>query len=135
MEIRKKATFHQVINNPIIYSKTLLTTERRLTGWQVLAVDLSSTFFNTGTTDTTFRQSGKQDSFRHIQNSSASMYDLFNRLGSYRNMQFQISSRRENRQRDTHVIKISVQVFSKQFYFIRSRTFKKKELLLLMFLL
>ena len=38
-------------------------------------------------------------------------------------MQFQISSRRENRQRDTQVIKIRVQrkIFSKQFCFIRCR--------------
>ena len=38
-------------------------------------------------------------------------------------MQFQISSRRENRQRDTRVIKIRVQrkIFSKQFCFIRCR--------------
>ena len=42
----------------------------------------------------------------------------------YRNiMQFQISSRRENRQRDTWVIKIRVhrKVFRKQFYSIRCR--------------
>ena len=30
---------------------------------------------NTGTTDETFQQSGKQDSFRHIFKSSASMYE------------------------------------------------------------
>ena len=47
------------------FSKTLLTTERRLTGQYFLAVDLSPTFLNTGTTDETFQQSGKQDSFRH----------------------------------------------------------------------
>ena len=37
----------------------------------VLAVDLSPTFLNTGTTDETFQQSGKQDSFRHLLKSSA----------------------------------------------------------------
>ena len=44
--------------------------------------------------------------------------NLFNQLGSYGNiMQFQISSRRENRQRDTRVIKIRVsrKVLSKIF--------------------
>ena len=101
---------------------TLLTTERTPTGQQFLAVDLFPTFLNTGTTDETFQQSRKQDSFRHILNSSASMYessgsqfsrttagiqtgpdafkvryDLFNHLGSGGNMQFQISSRKENR--------------------------------------
>ena len=39
-----------------------------------LAVDLSLTFLNTGTTDETFQQSEKQDSFRHLLKSSASMY-------------------------------------------------------------
>ena len=34
---------------------------------------LSPTFLNTGTTDKTFRQSPKQDSFRHILKSSAIM--------------------------------------------------------------
>ena len=32
------------------------------------------TFLNPGTTDETFQQSGKQDSFRHMLKSSASMY-------------------------------------------------------------
>ena len=57
------------------FSKTLPTTERRLTGRQFLAVDLSPTFLNTGTTNETFQQSGKQDSFRHLLKSSASMYE------------------------------------------------------------
>ena len=52
---------------------TLLTTERTLTGWKFLAVDLSPTFLNTGITDETFQQSGKQDSLRHLLESSASM--------------------------------------------------------------
>ena len=41
----------------------------------VLAVVLFPTFLNTETTDETFQQSGKQDSFRHILKSSASMYE------------------------------------------------------------
>ena len=49
-------------------------TDRRLTGQQFLAVDLSPTFLKTGTTDETFQQSGKQ-SFRHILKSSASNYE------------------------------------------------------------
>ena len=36
------------------FSKTLPTTERRLTGRQFLAADLSPAFSNTGTTDKTF---------------------------------------------------------------------------------
>ena len=39
----------------------------------VLAVDLSPRFLNTETTNKIFQQSGKQDSFRHILKSSASM--------------------------------------------------------------
>ena len=42
----------------------------------VLAVDLSPTFLNTGTTNETFQQSEKQDSFRHILKSSPSMYKI-----------------------------------------------------------
>ena len=54
-------------------TKTLLTTERRLTGRCFLAIDLSPTFLNTGTTNETFQQLGKQDSFRYLLKSSASM--------------------------------------------------------------
>ena len=65
-----------MINNPITsFSKNLLTTEKRLTRLQFLAVDLSPTFLNTGSTDETFHQSGKQDSFRQILKSSASMHE------------------------------------------------------------
>ena len=62
----KKGCFFLVINKPINYKffKDFTTTERRLTGLQFLAVHLSTTFLNTGTT----QQSGKQDSFRHILN-------------------------------------------------------------------
>ena len=56
------------------FSKTLLTSERRLTGWWFLAIDLSPTLLSTGTNDETFQQSGKQNSFRHILERSASIY-------------------------------------------------------------
>ena len=58
-----------------VFSKTLLTTERRLTGWYYLAVDFSLTFLNTDTTNETFQQSGKQDSLGHILKISAIMYE------------------------------------------------------------
>ena len=45
------------------FSKTLLTTERRLKGRSFLAVNLSQTFLNTVTTNETFQQSGKKHSF------------------------------------------------------------------------
>ena len=38
-------------------------------------MDLFPTFLNTGITNETFQQSGKQDLFRHILKSSASMYE------------------------------------------------------------
>ena len=40
------------------FLKTLRTTERQLTGQKFLAVDLSPTFLNTGTTNENFQQSG-----------------------------------------------------------------------------
>ena len=55
--------------------KTLLTTERRLSEWKCLHVDLFPTFLNTGTYDKTFQQSWKQNFFRHLLKISASMYD------------------------------------------------------------
>ena len=58
----------------ISFSKNLLTTEGTQARRQFSAVHLSSKFLNTGTNDETFQQSGKQDSFRHILNRSASMY-------------------------------------------------------------
>ena len=104
---------------------TLPTTERRLTKRWFKAVQLSSTFLNTGTTNETFQQFSKQDSFRQMLKSSASIYesscsqcfrtttgiqsgqDVFDKsrllmtflinLGNYRNIiLFQISPRREN---------------------------------------
>ena len=66
----------------ISFSNTLLTTERRLTGRYVLAVDLSQTFLNAVTTNIFMPLSLYQYlytiiqyvSFRHILNSSASIY-------------------------------------------------------------
>ena len=74
LKIRKKAPFLRRSTNLLFtsFSKTLLTTERRLTGRQFSVVHLSPTFLNTATTDETFQQSGKQDSFRHMLKSSAS---------------------------------------------------------------
>ena len=57
------------------FSKTLLITARTLTWRYFLAGDLSPTFLHTKTTIETFQQSGKQNSFRHILNSSASIYE------------------------------------------------------------
>ena len=89
--MRKKATFLQVINKPIIYKffKDIKVFEKlvnnrivdhlekclRLTGWYFLAVQLSPTFLNTENTNETYQRSGKQDSFGHILNSSASVYE------------------------------------------------------------
>ena len=42
---------------------------------QILALDLSPTFLNTETTNETFQQSKKQDSFRQMLTSSESMYE------------------------------------------------------------
>ena len=56
-------------------SKTLLTTEKRLTGRYFLAVELFPTFLNTGITDDTLQHSHKQDSLIQILNSSFSMYE------------------------------------------------------------
>ena len=42
--------------------------------WQFLAEHLYPTFLDTGTINETLQQSGKQDSFRHLLESSASMY-------------------------------------------------------------
>ena len=54
------------------FSKTLLTTERRLTGWLLLAADLSQIFLNTRTTGETFKHFF-DDSFKHLLKSSASV--------------------------------------------------------------
>ena len=47
-------------HNSLGDQQSLLTTEKRRTRRKFLAVDLSPTFLNTGTTDETFQQSGKQ---------------------------------------------------------------------------
>ena len=117
-----------MIKNPIIYKifKDFTNHRKKTNRAVVLVVDLSPTFLNPGTTDDTFQQSGKQDTFRHILKSIASIYEssrsqffrtttgiqsgpdtfdesrfvmtFFNHLGSYRNiMQFQNNSRRENK--------------------------------------
>ena len=91
MEMRKKATFLQVINKPAIYKffKDIKVFEKlvnnrivdhlekclRLTGWYFLAVQLSPTFLNTENTNETYQRSGKQDSLGRILNSSASVYE------------------------------------------------------------
>ena len=75
LEFRKK---HISLGDEQFYYSQLFqrhSTERRLTGWYILAVELSPTFLNTGTTEETFQQSGKQDSFRHLLKSSASMQE------------------------------------------------------------
>ena len=51
---------------------------------------------------------------RHLSQSKVG-YDIFNQHGSYRNMQFQISSKRKNRKRDTWVI-IRISILRKSFY-------------------
>ena len=66
-----------MINKPVVYkfSKTLLTTERRLTGQYLLGVKISPIFLNRRTTNDNFQHSGKQDYFRHILKRPASMYE------------------------------------------------------------
>ena len=74
LEIKKKARFIYVILLFTSFSKILLIKERRLTGQQFLATDLSQTFFNTWTTNETFQHQENKDSFRQILRSTASMY-------------------------------------------------------------
>ena len=65
-----------MIISPIIYKFFKdFTNHRKKTNRAVvfLAEDLSPTFINTGTTDETFQQSGKQDSLRHLLKSSATV--------------------------------------------------------------
>ena len=100
------------------FPKTLLTIERKLTGQLFVAAELFPAFLNSGSTNETFQQSEKQESFQYILKSSAGMYespehslepplkynqdqkplinqgyyDLFNHPRCYKNiMQFQIS--------------------------------------------
>ena len=62
LEIRKRPNFSRWSTILLFtsFAKTLLTAERRLTGQQFLAVDLSPTFLNRETTDQTFQQSEKK---------------------------------------------------------------------------
>ena len=46
----------------------------------MFAVDLSSTFLNTGTIDGTFQQSAKQDLFRHLIRNSTSVCESHSSL-------------------------------------------------------
>ena len=66
-----------VISHHFIYKffKDSTNHRIRLTGWQFLAEDLSPTFLNTGTTNETFQQCGKQNFLRHILKSSANRYE------------------------------------------------------------
>ena len=63
------------------FSKTLLTTERRLPGLQFFAVDLSPTFLNTRTAGLEMRPSNNVEKkihieeFRNVLKSSANMYE------------------------------------------------------------
>ena len=77
MEIRKKATFPQMMNNLIIYTFFKdFTNHRKKTNWVVVfSCRPFPTFLNTRTTHMTFQQSRKQDSFRYILTTSASMYE------------------------------------------------------------
>ena len=70
-----------MISNPIIYKffKDFTNHRKKTNRVVVLALDLSPPFLNIGITNETFQQSGKQDSFRHILKSSATMYEI---LGS-----------------------------------------------------
>ena len=66
-----------MINNPIIYKffKDFTNKREETNRTVVLAVHLSPTFSNMGTSDETFQQSGKQDSFRPLLKSLASTYE------------------------------------------------------------
>ena len=62
------------------FSRTLLTTETRLTRWWFVAVDLFPTLLNKVTAEETFQQSAKHDSFRDILKSSASIYESYSQF-------------------------------------------------------
>ena len=66
-----------MINNPIIYKffKDFTNHRKKTNRAVVFSCGLSPTFLNTRTTNETFQQSGKQDSFRHTLKSSASMLE------------------------------------------------------------
>ena len=67
-----------VINKPIIYKFCKdFTNHRKKTNRPVVFTcrPFPPTYLNTGTTNQNFQQSGKQDSFRHLLKSSASIYE------------------------------------------------------------
>lgn len=65
-----------------VFQNILLNTEQRQTGWQLLAVDLSSKILNTRTTGTTFQQFEKDRPFRHILKNSADIYNIYFNISS-----------------------------------------------------
>ena len=77
LEIRIKTTFIQVIKKPIIYKLFKDFSEKGKNTNRVVVFSCTSfpNILNAGTTNDTFQQSGKQDSFRPILKSSASMYE------------------------------------------------------------
>ena len=66
-----------MINNPIIYKffKDFTNYRKKTNKAVVFICRPFPTFLNTGTTDETFKQSGKQDSLRHLLKSSANMQE------------------------------------------------------------
>ena len=64
-------------NNPIIYKffKDFTNHRKKTNRVVVFSSGPFPNILNTGTKDETFQQSGKQDSFRHLLKSSASMYE------------------------------------------------------------
>ena len=70
----KRSTVKQKDQKPSFW-ETLLTTERKLTGWYYLAVDLSLAFLDTRIINETFQQPRKQDSCWYILKSSPSTYE------------------------------------------------------------
>ena len=75
LEIRKRTKFLEMLSKPNFYKyfKEFNNHKRKLTELRFLAVDLPTRFLNAGTADEVFQQSGKQDSFRQILKSSASL--------------------------------------------------------------
>ena len=69
LRIRKEVYFSRWSSN-LLFTKILLTTERRQIEGQFSTVDLSPTLLNAGTKVETLQQSGKQDFFRAILKSS-----------------------------------------------------------------
>ena len=65
------------MHNPIIYKffKDFTNYRKKTNRAVVLSCRPFLKFLNTGTTDETFQQSGKQDYFRHVLKSSASMHE------------------------------------------------------------